>query len=68
MRDYGNAIKFAPRIAYYLDWAWAYRDSDQADSSLRYIKIGMALKLTDDPESNEQLLKQQLQELLKMLE
>ena len=66
--NYQNAIRLAPRLKYYLQLGWAYQEMDQTEAALKQVNIGLELKLLDDPEANEELLKQQLQELLKILQ
>ena len=67
VKNYQNAIRLAPRLKYYLQLGWAYQEMDQTEAALKQVNIGLELKLLDDPEANEQLLKQQLQELLGLL-
>jgi len=67
VKNYQNAIRLIPRLKYYLQLGWAYQEMDQTEDALKQVNIGLELKLLDDPEANEQLLKQQLQELLGLL-
>ena len=66
--NYQNAIRLAPRLKYYLQLGWVYQEMDQTEAALKQVNFGLELELLDDPEANEQLLKQQLQELLGLLQ
>jgi tetratricopeptide (TPR) repeat protein len=68
IKGYQNAIRLVPRLKHYLQLGWAYQEMDQAEAALKQVNIGLELKLLDDPEADEQLLKQQLQELLGLLQ
>lgn len=68
VKGYQDAIRLAPRLKHYLQLGWAYQEMEQTAAALKQVNIGLEFKLLNDPEANEQLLKQQLRELLGLLQ
>lgn len=67
IKNYQHALRLAPQLKYYLTLGWAYYESDQTDAARRQVNTGLAFRLLDSG-ANEQLLKQQLKELLDILQ
>jgi tetratricopeptide (TPR) repeat protein len=64
LKNYENALRLSPRLKYYLGLGWTYYEDGQTGKALKQASTGLELKLLDDPDADEELLRVQLQELV----